>query len=90
MVDKEAIGPSRSPKSTVSCFGKAKPFYLLTLTQGSPILYGTQSVGQLVTRLGLCSCSGLTVISETASTCWVFAVTYIVLIPILTFESIIS
>ena len=90
MVDKEAIGPSCSPKSTVCCFGEGKPFYLLTLIQGSTILYGTQSVGQLVTRLGMCSRSGLPVRDETAITCWVFAVTSIVLIPILTFESIIS
>ena len=86
MVDKEAIGPLRSPKRTVCCFGEGKPFYLLTLIQVSTILYGTQSVGQLVNRLGLCSRSGLPVISATASTCWVFAVTYIVLIWILTFE----
>ena len=90
MVDKEAIGTSLSPKRTVCCFGEGKPFYLLTLIQGSSILYGTQSVGQLVTRLGLCSHSGLPVRAETASTFWVFAVTYIVLILILTNESIIS
>ena len=53
LIDEEAIGPSRSPKSTVSCFGKGKPFYLLTLILGSTILYGTQSVVQLVTRIGL-------------------------------------
>ena len=90
MVDKEAIGPLRSPKRTVRCFGEGKPFYLLTLIQVSTILYGTQSVRQLVTRLGLCIRSGLLVRAETASTCWVFDVTSIVLIPILTFESIIS
>ena len=90
MVDKEAIGPSRSPKRTACCFGEGKPFYLLTLIHGSTILYGTQSVGQLETRIGLCSCSSLPIRAETASTCWVFAVTSIVLIPILTFESIIS
>ena len=61
LVDKEAIGPSRSPKRTVCCFGEGKPFYLLTLIHGSTILYGTQSVGQLVTRLGMCSRSGLPV-----------------------------
>ena len=55
LVDKDAIGPLRSLKRTVTCFGKGKPFYLLTLIQGSTILYSTQSVGQLVTRLGLCS-----------------------------------
>ena len=87
MVDKEALGPSRSPKRTVFCFSKGKPLYLLTLIQGSTILYGTNSVGQLVTRLGLCSRSGLPVTAETASTCWVFAVTSIVVIRILTFES---
>ena len=86
MVDKEAIGTSLSPKRTVCCFGEGKPFYLLTLIQGSTILYGTQSVGQLVTRIGLCSLSGLPIRSETASTCWVFAVTSIVLIRIITFE----
>ena len=90
MVDKEDIGPLRSPKRTVCCFGEGKTFYLLTLIQGSTILYGTQSVGQLVTRLGLCSRSGLPVRAETASTCWVFAVTSIVLIRMLTFELIIS
>ena len=90
MVDKEAIEPSRSPKRTVHFFGKGKPFYLLTLIQGSTILYGTQSVKQLVTWLGLCSHSGLPVRAETASTCWVFAVTSIVLIRILTFKSIVS
>ena len=90
MVDEEAIGPLHSPKRTVCCFGEGKPLYLLTLIQGLTILYGNQSVGQLVTRLGLCSCSGLPVRAETASTCWEFSVTSIVLIPILTFESIIS
>ena len=89
MVDEESIGSSRSPKGTVCCFGEGKPFYLLTLIQGSTILYGNQSVGQLVTWLGPCSRSGLPVRAETASTCWVFAVTSIVLITILTFESII-
>ena len=90
MVDEEAIGPLHSPKRNVCCFGEGKPFYLLTLIQGSTILYGIQYVGQLVTRLGLCGRSGLPVRAETASTCWVFAVTSIVLIPILMFESIIS
>ena len=61
LVGEKAIGPSRSPKMTASCFGKGKPFYLLTLIQGSPILYGTQSIVQLVTRLGLCIHSGLSV-----------------------------
>ena len=87
MVDEEAVGPSRSPKGNVCCFGEGKPFYLLTLIQGSTILYRTQSVGQLVTRLGLCSRSDFPVRSGTASTCWVFAVTSILLIRILTFES---
>ena len=67
LVDEEAIGPSRSPKRTVCCFGKGKPLYLLTLIQGSTILYGTQSIGQLVTRIGLCTCNGLPVRSETAN-----------------------
>ena len=90
LVEEEAIGPLRSPKRNVCCFGEGKPLYLLTLIQVSTILYGTQSVGQLVTRLGLCSRSGFPVRAETTSTCWVFAVTSIVLIQILTFESIIS
>ena len=90
MVDKEAIEPSQSPKRTVCCFGEGKLFYLLTLIQGSTILYSTQSVGKLVTRIGLCSRSGLPVRAETVSTCWVFAVTSIVLIRILTFKSIVS
>ena len=62
---------------------------MLTLTQGSAILSGTQSGRQLATRLGLCSCSGFPVRAETASTCWVSALTYIVLILILAFESLI-
>ena len=33
LVDKEAIGPLRSLKRTVSCFGEAKPFNLLTLVR---------------------------------------------------------
>ena len=61
MVDEEAIGTLRSPKRTVCCFGEGKSLYLLTLIQVSTILYGIQSVGQLVTRLGLCSRSGLPV-----------------------------
>ena len=68
MVDEEAIKTSRSPKRTVCCFGEGKPLYLLTLIQGSTILYGTQFIGQLVTRIGLCSRSGLPVRSETEST----------------------
>ena len=61
LVDEEAIVPLRSPKRTVRCFGKGKLFYLLTSFQGSTISYDTQSVGQLVTRLGLCSRIGLPV-----------------------------
>ena len=76
-------------KNTVCCFDEVKPLNLLTLTQGSTILSGNQSVRQLVTRLGLCSRSGLPVRSEIASTCWVFALTSIVLILILAFESLI-
>ena len=79
LVDKEAVGPSRSPKRTVCCFGEVKLLYLITLIQVLTILYGTQSVGQLVTRLGLCSRSDFPVRSGTASTCWVFAVTSILL-----------
>ena len=70
-IDKEAVGPLCSPKRTVCCFGEGKPLYLLTLIYGSTILYGTQSVRQLVTRLVLCSCSGLPVWYGTASTIWV-------------------
>ena len=79
----------RSPKRTVCCFGEGKPLNLLTLTQGSAILPGTQSGRQLATRLGLCSRSGLPVRDETASTCWVFALTSVVLNLILAFESLI-
>ena len=43
MVDEEAIGPSRSPKRAVCCFGEGKPLNLLTLTQVSAILSGIQS-----------------------------------------------
>ena len=89
MVDEESVGNLRSPKRNVSCFGEGKPLYLTTLIQVSTILYGTQSVRQLVTPLGLCSCSCLPVRAETASTCWVFALTSIVLILILEFESLI-
>ena len=64
MVDEESVGPLCSPKSTVCCFGKGKLLYLLTLIQGSTILYGTQSVRSLVTRIGLCICSGLPVRAE--------------------------
>ena len=69
MVEEEAVGPSRSPKRTVCCFGEGKPLYLLTLIQGLTILSGIQSGRQLVTRLGLCSRSGLPVRDETESTC---------------------
>ena len=34
----------RSPKRTICCFGEVKPLNLLTLTQGSAILSGTQSL----------------------------------------------
>ena len=61
LVDEEAIGPSCLLKITVSCFGKGKPFYLLTYIQGSTIAYGIQSVVQLVTQLGLFSRSGFPV-----------------------------
>ena len=77
------------PKSTVCCFGEGKPLNLLTLTQGSTILSGNQSARQLVTWLGLCSRSGLPIRAETASTCWVFALTSFVLILIMAFESLI-
>ena len=77
------------PKRTVCCFGEGKPLNLLTLIQGSTILSGNKSGRQLVTRIGLCSRSGLPVRSETASTCWVFALNSIVLILILAFESLI-
>ena len=45
----------------------------------------TKSGRQLVTRLGLCSCSGLPVRDEPASTCWVFTLNYFVLNLILDF-----
>ena len=79
----------RLPERTVCCFGEGKPLNLLTLIQGSTILSGTQSGRQLVTWLGLCSRSGLPVRVETSSTCWVFALTSIVPILILAFESLI-
>ena len=74
---------------TVSCFGEGEPLNLLTLIQGSAILSGTQYGRQLVTRIGLFSCSGLPVRAETSSTCWVFALTSILLILNLAFESMI-
>ena len=77
------------PKRNVCCSVEGKPLNLLTLTQGSAILSGTQSGRQLETQLGMCSRSGLPVRAETASTCWVFALTSIVLILILAFESLI-
>ena len=86
---KKAKETLRLHKRTVCCFGKGKPLSLLTLTQGLTILFGNQSVRQLVTRLGLCSHSGLPVRAETASPCWVFVSTSIVLILILAFESFI-
>ena len=76
------------PKRAVFCFGEGKLLNLLTLIQVSTILPGNQSVRQLVTRLGLCSRSGSPVRYETASTCWVFTLTSIVLILILAFESL--
>ena len=39
--DKE--NPLRSPKRTVCCLGEGKPLNLLTLPQGSAILFGIQS-----------------------------------------------
>ena len=87
MVEEEDVGDFTFAQRTVGCFGKGKPLNLLTLIQGLSILSGTQSGRQLVTWLGLCSRSGLLVRSETASTCWVFALTSIVLIMILAFES---
>ena len=43
LVDEKAVGPSRSPKSTVCCFREVKPLYLITLILRSTILYGTKS-----------------------------------------------
>ena len=80
---KKTLKTLRSPKRTVYCFGEGKPLNLLTLIQGSTILSGTQSGRQLVTRLGLCSHSGLPVRADTLSTCWVFTLTSIVLIMIM-------
>ena len=61
MVDEEAIGPSRLLKRTVSCFGKAKPLNQLTSYMDCHSVRYPKPVGQLVTRLGLCCCSGLAV-----------------------------
>ena len=61
LVDEEAIGPSRLLKRTVSCFGKAKLFNLLTLYRDCHIIRYPKPVGQLVTWLGLCCRSGLAV-----------------------------
>ena len=61
LVDEEAIGPLRLLKRTVSCFGKAKPFNLLTSYRDCHSVWYTKPVGQLVTRLGLCSRSRLAV-----------------------------
>ena len=77
--------PLCSSKRTVCCFGEGIQLNLLTLIQGSAILSGTQSDRQLANRLGLCSRSGLPVIAETASTCWVFTSNSFVLNPILAF-----
>ena len=76
-------------KGPFSVICEGKPLNLLTLTQGSTILSGNQSGRQLATQLGLCSCSGLPVRAGTASPCWVFVSTSIVLILILAFESLI-
>ena len=61
LVDKESIGPLRSLKRTVSCFEKAKPFNILTSIRDCHSVRYIKSVGQLVTRLGMCSRSGLAV-----------------------------
>ena len=83
ILKKKTYEASRSLKRTVRCYSKGKPFYLITLIQGLTILYSTQSVRQLVTRLGLCSRSSLPVRAEPASTCWVFALISIVSILIM-------
>ena len=61
MVEKEAIGPSRLLKRTVSCFGKAKLFNILTSYRDYHRVRYTKPVGQLVNQIGLCSLSGLAV-----------------------------
>ena len=61
LVDKEAIGPLRLLRRTVSCFGKAKPFNLLTSIMNFHSVQYTKTAGQLVTRLGMCGHSGLAV-----------------------------
>ena len=61
LVDEEAIGPSRLLKRNVSCFSKAKPFNLLTSYRDCHSVRYTKPVGQLVTRIGLCSNSSLAV-----------------------------
>ena len=43
MEDEEDVEPFAFLKMTVCCFGEGKPLNLLTLTQGSAILSGTQS-----------------------------------------------
>ena len=60
-VDKGAIGPSRLLKKTVKFFGKAKPFNLLTSYRDCHSVRYKKPIEQLVTRLGLCSHSGLAV-----------------------------
>ena len=89
LVDKKAIGTLRLLKMTLSCFGKAKPFNMLTLYRDCHSVRYAKPVRQLVTQIGLCSHSGLAIWDETVSTCWVFAVTSIVPILISTFEWII-
>ena len=79
---KKTENPLRTSKRTVCCFSEGIPLNLLTLIQVSDILSGTQSGNQLANRLGLCSRSGLPVIAETASTCWVFTSNYFMLIMI--------
>ena len=43
LVDEEDVGAFVFAQKTVFCFGEGKPLNLLTLTQGSAILPGTQS-----------------------------------------------
>ena len=49
MVEEEAIGTLSLLKRAVSCFGKAKPFNLLTLIRDCHRVRYTKTVGQLVT-----------------------------------------
>ena len=61
LVDKEVRRPSRLLKRTMSCFGNAKPFNLLTSYRDFHSVRYTKPVRQLVTGIGQCSRVGLAV-----------------------------